>query len=485
VERRNQTLVGIRFLLVCIPLWVALEGNLRMLDSAVPNERSEQLKILEEGKRDIAQKHFPEAIAAFGRLRQIAPQDPQAYFFSGIAFAESGHLNAGAAELTEAVRLGPDQPEHILALGNVLARLGQKREAMSTLAALDQGIALKRLSLANLSELMKVYFSLERTSEALRLADELESRQPNYPRIDFYRAKIYKLAGNLDLAQQAIQQSLKRTPDNPADLFELGKIYEQRGQMAAAKSAFLEVLKHWPNEPETLYALSSVCMSLDETDAAIEYLRRAEPAVGSLPKIYYALGQAFQKKGDSVKAAQYFGLQKAEEESLAQRQTEVREHEELLLISLARERQKLGNKPAARAFWRQLLELNSNSWEAHQSLGEIYLSSGDWQQARAHLDKLQEINPSGFQGNRLMAEYWYRSEDYAQALDFAERGRSVEPINADLRNLLGNIYLKLGQMARACEEYALAVKYAPTNTEFRKNLELALNLMRKEGGPSR
>jgi len=78
-----------------------------------------------------------------------------------------------------------------------------------------------------------------------------------------------------------------------------------------------------------------------------------------------------------------------------------------------------------------------------------------------------------------MAEYWYRSEDYARALDFAERGRSVEPINADLRNLLGNIYLKLGQMARACEEYTLAVKYAPTNTEFRKNLELARNLMRK------
>ena len=125
------------------------------------------------------------------------------------------------------------------------------------------------------------------------------------------------------------------------------------------------------------------------------------------------------------------------------------------------------------------MELDSKCWEAHQRLAEIYLSSGEWQQARAHLDQLQEIDPSAFQGNRLMADYWYQLENYAQALRFAERARSVQLINGDLRNLLGSIYLKLGEVERALEEYRLAVEYAPDRADFRVNLEATQNLVKR------
>ena len=281
------------------PAWilflVALAGPFPMFGAAILDDHSEQANVLEEGKKRIEERRFPEAIAAFGRLKQMAPLDPRAYFLSGIALAESGHLSAAAAELYESVRLGPEQPEPALALGNVLIRLGQKRQATRVLGVFEQKTALNRLSTANLSELVKVYFSLEMTSQAFRAVDELAAREPDHPRIDFYRGKIYKLIGNLDLAQHAIEKSLKKAPGNPADHFELGKIYEQRGQMEAAKKAFLEALKHRENDPDTLYAMASVCLSLNDMDEAIKYLTRAEPAAAHLPKIYYALGQAYQR----------------------------------------------------------------------------------------------------------------------------------------------------------------------------------------------
>jgi Flp pilus assembly protein TadD len=449
------------------------------LGETVPNDRTEQAKILKQGKKQMAEGRFSEAIAAFNRLKQMAPLEPRAYFLSGIALVESGHLSAAAAELYEAVRLGPEQPEPVLALGNVLIRLGQKRQATRVLAGFDQKTALNGLSTANVSELMKVYFSLEMTSQALRVADELSAREPNHPRIDFYRGKIYKLMGNLDLAQQAIEQSLVKAPGNPANHFELGKIYEQRGQMASAKKAFFEALKHRQNDPETLYAMASVCLSLNEVDEAIEYLKRAELAAANLPKIYYALGQAYQRKGDSEKRAQYFNLQKAHESNLAQRQKEMREREELTLVTLARERLEQGNAPEALALLQQLVELNPNNWEGHQYLAKIYLSSENWQQAYAQLVRLQEIDSSAFEGNQLMADYWYRRKDYAQALRFAEKAKSVQPGNADLRNLLGNIYLTLGQLEEALEEYNLAVKYAPDRAVFRAALEAAQRLVKR------
>ncbi len=435
------------------------------------DELSEQEKILDEGKKQLAKGHLPEAIAAFSRLKQMAPLDPQGYFFLGVALAQSGQLNAAAAELHEAARLGPEQPEHALALGNVLARLGQKGEAMKALAGFDQSATLRRLSTGNLSELMKVYFSLEVTREALRVVDELIVREPNNPRIDFYRGKIYKLMGDLDLAQQSIEKSLQKNPGNPADLYELGKIYEQRGQMAAAKKTLLEALSHRANDPETLYAIASVCLSLNEIDEAILYLKRSEPSATNLPKIYYALGQAYQKKGNIAKGAEYLKLLKSQESTNAQRQKAMMEQQELLLITWARERLEQGNTSEARALFLQLVELNPNDWEAQQRLAEIYLSSPDWQQAHAHLIRLREIDPSAFKGNQLSADYWYRRQDYVQALRFAEQAKLEQPDNAALRNLLGKVYLKLGQIEKALDEYALAVKHAPERADFRKDLE--------------
>jgi tetratricopeptide (TPR) repeat protein len=367
-------------------LVLAVLGREFPAGGAIREDGLEQAKVLAEGKKHLAEERFAEAITTLNRLKQLAPSDPQAYFFSGIAFAESGHLNAAAAELYEAVRLGSGQPEHALALANVLTRLGQKREATTVLAVFNQKTALDRLSTVNLGELMKVYFSLEMTSEALSAVDELARREPNNPRIDFYRGKIYRLIGSLDLAQQAIEKSLRRAPVNPADQFELGKIYEQRGQMVAARGALLEALKQKENDPEYLYAMASVCLSLNEIDEAIEYLKRAEPAAASLPKIYYALGQAYQRERNSEKATLYFRLQKDQESRLVQHQKELREREELMLMALAREKIEQRSAAEARALLQQLVELNPNSSEAHQHLVEIYLASGDWPQAHAHLD---------------------------------------------------------------------------------------------------
>src|SRR5439155_22381121 len=155
----------------------------------------------------------------------------------------------------------------------------------------------------------------------------------------------------------------------------------QRGQMEAAKKAFLEALKHRENDPDTLYAMASVCLSLNDMDEAIKYLTRAEPAAAHLPKIYYALGQAYQRKGNTDKAAQYFNLQKSQESSQTQREKESQQREELTLVTLARERLEQGNAPEALALLQQLLELNPSNWEAHRYLTEIYLSSENWQQA--------------------------------------------------------------------------------------------------------
>ena len=300
--------------------------------------------LLTQGKKHIAEGHFSEAVAAFNQYKQAAPNDPRPYFFSGVALAESGRLSAAAAELSEAVRLGPDQSEYILSHANVLVQLGHKSQAIKELSVFEKDEVANRLTTAGMWQLGEVYFRLEKAQDALRILELLAKRDLKDPGIDLLRGKVYKLIGNFDLAQQSFEKSLESvsessTPYNKAPaFFELGKVLQQRNEIPVAKKAFLEALQLSPNNPEILHALGTVCLAMNEVDEAIQYLEKAEPVGANFPQIYYALGQAYQRKGDSVKGAKYLNLRKAQEINLAKRKKEILEHEELTLITLGEEK---------------------------------------------------------------------------------------------------------------------------------------------------
>jgi tetratricopeptide (TPR) repeat protein len=426
---------------------------------------------LAEGKKLIAERRFADAVVAFKHLKQAAPEDPRAYFFSGIALAEAGQLSAAAAELNEAVRLDPAQPEYALSQANVLVRLGQKALAVKALAVFENEGYASRLSAAGLWLLADIHYRLGKNQESLRALQLLASRTPEDSRIDFHRGQIYKIMGNLDLAQEAFAKSIKNSADNPAAYFELGRILEQRNDMNAAKEALLEAVKQDGANPEYLHGLGAVCLALGEVDEAIGYLERAEPSGAAFPKIYYALGQAYQRKGDRNKAAKY--LAKVQETNLAQRKKEVRDHGELTLITLGEKQLEQGNTAEARALFEEVLQANPDNWHAHEYLARMFLSSGDRPRAHQHLLKMEQIDSHSVEGNYLMALYCYQNEEFARAAAYAERARSVQPGYADVRNLLGNIYLKLAQPEKALEEYRAAVRLAPARSDFRANLENA------------
>jgi tetratricopeptide (TPR) repeat protein len=452
------------FLCVLLILWNALHV-ISQTNQTQPEDW------LTEGKRHIAEGHFSEAVAAFNRFKQTAPQDPRPYFFSGIALAESGHFSAAAAELGEAVRLAPEQPEYLVSQANVLTRLGQKNQAVKILAKFANKEFANQLSTAGLWQLSDIYYRLQKTDDALRTLELLSQRDPKDPNIDLRRGQIYKLIGNLDLAERSFKKNLEASPHNAPAYFELAKLWEQRNEMAASKSALLEALRQDGNNPEYLRELGSVCLALSEVDEAISYLTRAEPAASNFPEIYYTLAQAYQRKGDQAKAATYLNLQKVHKINSSRRKKEIQEQAELTLITLGEEKLDQGNRAEARALFEQVLQTNPDNWHANEYLAKIFLSTEEWQLAERRLEKMEQIDPESAEGNFLSAYYWYHRQNFQRARTYAERAKTVQPGDAELRNLLGNVYLKLSQPDKALEEYSAAVRLAPTRTDFQANLK--------------
>ncbi len=129
-----------------------------------------------------------------------------------------------------------------------------------------------------------------------------------------------------------------------------------------------------------------------------------------------------------------------------------------------------GNSTAAQAMFEQAVEADPSRWDAHAYLAEMLLSSPDWARAYPQLVAMEKIDPDSVVGNYLLARYWYKSKEYERARVYAEKVKLSRPGNSELRDLLGSIYLGLGQNQKAREEYKAAVRLAPDRADFRENL---------------
>ena len=107
--------------------------------------------------------------------------------------------------------------------------------------------------------------------------------------------------------------------------------------------------------------------------------------------------------------------------------------------------------------------------------GAVFLAQGDWQKAGPHLEKMETLEADSVVGNYLIARHWFLRKDFARARNYAEKVKQSRPAHAELRNLLGQIYLGLGQRELSLREFEEAVRLAPGRADFRANVSKLKN----------
>ena len=450
------------FLFPVLPAPALLVGQVAAQPQSAQSQPDEDL---DKGRKLLAEGRFIEALAIFNRYKQAYPADPRAYFHAGMALAEAGRLNDAALELNEAVRLDPQRPEHLILQASVFARLKQKSHVNDTLAVFQKGGEVERLDASWLWLLVDAFYRVERFDDTLHALDLLEKRFPDDPRLDLNRGQVYAIQSQFEQAQESFRKSIAKHPENARAHFELGKLLYQSNDLPAAKKALLEAVRLEKNNPQYLQKLGAVCLALQEVDEAVPYLERAAALDPNSPQINYSLGQAWQRKGERRKAAEL--IKKFQE--LKRREEQAEELER----TLARGERMLdeGKDREARAAFEQIVQADQNNWTAHGYLAEMFLADEDWRNAWPHLAKMEEMDAESVVGNYLMARHWYLRKEFERARGYAERVKQSRPAHAELRNLLGQIYLGLGQLEKAGREFEEAMRLAPERADFRENLQ--------------
>jgi tetratricopeptide (TPR) repeat protein len=461
-----STLMLFAFLIPVLPARDLLEVEVVAQAQSAQSQPDEDL---DKGRKLLAEGRFIEALTVFNRYKQAYPADARAYFHAGMSLAESGRLTAAALELGEAVRLDPRHREYLILQASVFARLKQKSHADDALASFQKAGATEGLDASWLWLLVDTYYRVERFDDTLRALDVMGTRFPDDTRLDLNRGQVYALQGQFDLALKSLRKSVAKYPDNPLAHYELGKLLYRRGDLPASKKALVEAVRLEKNNAEYRSKLGTVLLALNEVDEAMVHFQQAAALDPQDPQIYLSLGQAYQRKGEREKALEL--RKKYQEMSVAKKQKETQVDEVDRWLALGERLQDEGKDAEARAAFEQVVQADPNNWTAHGYLAEMFLADADWRSAWPHLAKMEALDAESVVGNYLMARHWYLRKEFEQARGYAERVKQWRPAHAELRNLLGQIYLGLGQPEKAGREFDEAVRLAPERADFRENLQ--------------
>lgn len=447
--------------LLVVAFGSAASGHAQSGSSSIESQLAQATRLLGTG--------YPlDAVAVLNNVKQSSPLDARPYFYCGMALEQAGKLRDAASELGEAVHLAPDQLDYRVFQADVLQELKQDFAAQKALAGFQNQRAIEQLDPAWLRLLIDIYYRLQKADDAIRVLDVWEKRDPNDSRVDLHRGQACVLKGQRDMALAAFQRSIAKSAQNPQAYFELGKILYETNQLTAAKSALLNAVEQDGNNPDYLTKLASVCLTLDDPQAAIDYLKRVEGVGSSPPEVEYVLARAYEKAGDAALGAKY--MREFERRTSAKRDQDARLLEAQRPIAQAQRQLDQGNIAVARALFEQALAVDPDQWEPHANLAEMDLASGDLKGAYPHLQKLGQLNPDSAVGNFLIARYWFQQKNYDRAEVYAQKVKVSRPDNSELRAFLGEIYLNLGNREEAAREYEEAIRLDPARTDLKERL---------------
>ncbi|HEX7624611.1 MAG TPA: tetratricopeptide repeat protein, partial [Anaeromyxobacteraceae bacterium] len=278
----------------------AAEKRLRRAVELAPSE-PEGWKLL--ARLDEARGHDAQARISWERALANDPDDPETLLAAGQLALRTGDLTAARAWLRQAVRATGDEATARARVATIWLEAKQPAEALEAAHGEDPRLAYLR-GLA-LQQLKRWADAATAFSEVPVASGEL------YASARASLAFALSRAGKPAEAVKAVKRGLSAQPGDPTLLYALGEAYDRAGQREAALAQMRAVLAVKADHAEALnflgYALAERGEHLDEAQAFVERALRVDPQNG-----YYldSLGWVLFKRGDVPRALQ--ALERAE-----------------------------------------------------------------------------------------------------------------------------------------------------------------------------
>jgi tetratricopeptide (TPR) repeat protein len=463
--------------------------------------------VLDVSRRLARARRFDDAGRVLSRAAREAKPDSGVQSLLGAIYAQSGKTNEAIAACKKAMALAPAEFAGYQNLFQVYLTAQRYKEA---LAVLDQAAKQKEVDedfLLDLAEQFLRYGRLRPTErdavkpKALAAFDRVNALQPEG---DLSRMRLgdgYRSVGEDKKAEAVYLSLLERAPRTPTVRQKLLEIYIRTGDEKGIETQLRAISGQNPSSPQAWFLLGGLYADQRKWPEAIENFRKAMILDPNLEPVYYALADAYvrdEKPQEAIatisKARQLFGssfqvefaaslayssakdypsaLRALTAAELIAKTTETNRLNESLFFQLGAMHERNKDYETADKYFRKCLERNPDFAEALNYLGYMWAEQGKkLDEAYELIDKAVKLEPENAAFLDSMAWVLYQQGKAKEALPWMEKAlKLVTEPDATLYDHLGDIYLKLGDKAKARDAWrkSLEIEKLP---EVQKKLD--------------
>ena len=367
---------------------------------------------------------------------------------------------AAVIQIKNALQKNPDSPEGRFLLGSALLKAGDVANAE---AEFRKALALKHSPDQLVPELARAMLS---TRQYKKLTDEFSSTVLTAPRaqaeLQVILASAHSEQGNKDLYQAALAAALAAEPGfAPALTMQARQkavVKDFDGALALADEVIAKTptsADAWKLKGDILYFIKN-----QPKEALLAYRKvveiRPELILGQSSVLSVLLGM-----GDLDEAAKQLEALK----KLSPNHPQTKYFQTQLAY------QKRDFK-AARESAQQLLRIVPDNPRAMQLAGVVEFQLNALLQAEALLSKAVAAAPDLVLARRILVMTYLRSGQAAKALATLNQGIAKGFVDPEINTVAGEVYLQNGDVKKAEEYFAKALKLAPTDGRKRTSLAL-------------
>ncbi|MDP9170691.1 MAG: tetratricopeptide repeat protein, partial [Acidobacteriota bacterium] len=239
------------------------------------------------------------AIQEWQSLATEKSEDPTLRFHLGRTMILNGRLEAGRAELREAIRLRANYLEPRMALTSLALDSGQFQAAQE---GAEQILAISPNNADALLLRAGALQGLGRYAEAQRLLTTLKKRFPNAPGLDVESGFISLHENRLAEAESVFRRRYLPGQENPRPLAGLVRTLAAENRPADAQHVLEGELALFPNRPQVQYLLASGYAASGDIGKARQMFEQLAAAHPELAPPQVRLGELQFREGDVGRA---------------------------------------------------------------------------------------------------------------------------------------------------------------------------------------
>jgi tetratricopeptide (TPR) repeat protein len=418
---------------------------------------------------EAAQGKLEGAIAHFRRSIELGNRSGTVHYNLGLAYLRKGQRTQAIQEIKQALTIDPKLKSGLYTLAVALLEGGRADEAIPYLSDLRKESPSDPAVWANL---VRAQFQKNDSTAALKTVDEAVEALASNVQLFVTLAGICSTNGQIQKALHLLENASELKPEDSDIKLLLAKVSLQAKQPIETLAVLIDVPSNYGNPGEIPY-VKGVALAL--TGKHDEAVREFSAAVTANPQnIRYVIAQAwaYQLDGNHDQALTVLERAKAldprspivpyrmavsylyqhkypqavksctDSLKLAERY-----HPAYLLTGVAELQG--GNLQGAETAFRKAVSLNPDGALYHRELGVTLFKLGKLEESRRELDDALTRDPKAGEAYFWRARVFAKQGKDQEAISDLETSAALQPNNADVYSELAQLYLRVGQPAKA------------------------------------